>query len=78
MMTARSYLPNRQRTHESGSGRLVQFPPRCIWITRESSSSAWVVLHGNHGWLFGDFRAALGEAHWLSKNCGLPIRRAAG
>jgi hypothetical protein len=59
--------------------QLIRFPARrsrCIWIFPEDGT--WIVLHGNHGWLFADFGAAVDEAHWLSENSGLPIRRAAG
>ena len=57
------------------SSPLVRFPARhasCVWILREST--AWLVLHGNHGWAHGDHRAARADAEWLSKNLGLPIR----
>jgi hypothetical protein len=71
--------PQRRNTYSNDvkPGLLIRFPARhskCVWITRESS--AWLVLHHGNGWLFGDFPAALDEAHWLSKNCGLPIRSA--
>jgi hypothetical protein len=57
---------------------IVRFPARhmrCIWVLRENA--ALIVVAGDHGWLFGDFRAAHADAQWLSKNLGLPIRSAA-
>jgi hypothetical protein len=73
-MSARSIFPRPLQTRN-----LVRFPARhtsCVWVMREAT--AWLVLAGSHGWLHGDYRAALGEARWLSENLGLPIRRAAG
>jgi hypothetical protein len=67
-MTARYMFPEH---------RVVRFPARraaCVWITREGP--AWLVIAREHGWLHGDYPAALGDARWLSKNLGLPIRRA--
>jgi hypothetical protein len=77
MITARRYLPNRQRTRESSSGRLVRFPARhasCVWITREGP--AWLVIApSSHGWLHGDHHTARADAEWLAQNLGgLPIR----
>jgi hypothetical protein len=74
MITARRYLPNRQRTRESRSGRLVHFPARAVWISRDA---AWIVLCGRYGWLHGDICSALKDARWLSENSGLPIKSAA-
>jgi hypothetical protein len=57
------------------TARLIHFPARCVWILREDP--AWLVLIGDHAWLFGDYRAALKDARWLSENSGLPIRSTA-
>jgi hypothetical protein len=43
-----------------------------VWITRDGP--AWLVLAGEHGWLFGSRDEADAEAKWLSGNFGLPIR----
>jgi hypothetical protein len=53
---------------------IVPFPRRslAIWIARDGA--AWLVLVGNHGWLFGSRREAEHDAQWLSRNLGLPIR----
>jgi len=58
-----------------GSGRLLHFPARCVWILREDA--AWLVLAGSHGWLHGDYHTACTDAQWLAQNLGLPIRSAA-
>jgi hypothetical protein len=57
--------------------RILRFPLRrvgAILVCRERNDDGWLVLHGSHGWLHGDRRAALMDAHWLGWNLGLPIR----
>ena len=58
---------------------VVRFPPRrlrAIWILPLAESGCWLVLHGAHGWLHGDYNDALEDAQWLARNTGgLPIRR---
>ena len=64
--------------HAANPGRVIRFPARrgaCDWVTREGP--AWLVVAREHGWLHGDYHAALADARWLSENLGLPIRRAA-
>jgi len=59
------------------SSDLVRLDPRRVarvWIVREGP--AWLVLARGHGWLHGDYNAALADALWLSKNLGLAVRRA--
>jgi hypothetical protein len=54
---------------------VCRFPPRrraAIWILEHDGG--WLVLARDHGWLHGDRRAALADAHWLAWNLGLPIR----
>jgi hypothetical protein len=57
---------------------VIRFPRRAavVWIIRENATEVLVVV-GEHGWLFSDYRAALSDALWLSENFGYPIRRAA-
>jgi hypothetical protein len=55
---------------------VVRFPARhaaCIWLTREEGP-AWLVLCHGHGWLHGDYDAALDDARWLGRNRGLAVR----
>jgi hypothetical protein len=49
---------------------------RSILIVRERGGDGWLTLVGAHGWLHGDRRSALADAHWLRWNLGLPIREA--
>jgi len=65
----------RRAKRGSGSGRIVHFPARCVWILREDA--AWLVLAGDRGWLHGDYHTARTDAQWLAQNLGLPIRSAA-
>jgi hypothetical protein len=56
---------------------VIRFPLRrvgTILICRERNGSGWLVLHGSHGWLHGDYDAAIDDARWLAGNSGLPIR----
>jgi len=56
---------------------VVRFPPRrlrAVWILPLRSESGWLVLHGAHGWLHGDYDTAVEDARWLARNNGLPIR----
>jgi hypothetical protein len=57
---------------------ILRFPPRrtaAIWVA--PTDGGWLVLAGPHGWLHGDYCAALADARWLAANLALPIRRAA-
>jgi hypothetical protein len=57
--------------------RILRFPLRrvgAILVCRECNDDGWLVLHGSRGWLHGNRRAALADAHWLRWNLGLPIR----
>ena len=48
---------------------IIRFPPRrlaAVWIL--PLESGWLVLHGAHGWLHGDYRDALTDAEWLAAN----------
>jgi hypothetical protein len=56
---------------------VVRFPARhlsAIWILR--LRDGWLVLHREHGWLHGNYDAAIDDAAWLATNTGLPVRRA--
>jgi hypothetical protein len=58
---------------------VMRFPlrrVRSILVVRERDGDGWFVLACDHGWLRGDRRSALRDAHWLSWNLGLPIRGA--
>jgi hypothetical protein len=54
---------------------IIRLPTRrcaAVWILEHDGG--WLVLARDHGWLHGDRRAALEDAHWLGWNLGLPIR----
>jgi hypothetical protein len=56
---------------------IIRFPPRSIGavlICRERDGDGWITIVGSHGWVFGTRADAIAEAHWLSRNLGLPIR----
>jgi hypothetical protein len=56
---------------------IIRFPPRriaAVLICRERHGAGWLAIAGAHGWLFGSILEARAEAHWLSRNLGLPIR----
>jgi hypothetical protein len=51
---------------------VVRFPTRnaaAIFIAKVVDGE-WLVLARDHGWLHGDRRAALADAHWLRWNLG--------
>lgn len=57
---------------------IIRFPARnvaAIFIS-EAAEGGWLVCARDHGWLHGDRRSALVDAHWLAWNLGLPIREA--
>jgi hypothetical protein len=57
---------------------ITRFPMRrsaAIWLMREDA--AWLVLAGDHGWLFGSREEAHRDAWWLARNLELPIRAVA-
>jgi hypothetical protein len=59
---------------------ILRFPPRrisAVIICRERGGTGWLTIAGAHGWLFGSLTDARAEAHWLSRNLGLPIRELA-
>jgi hypothetical protein len=57
---------------------VVRLPPRrsaAVFICKERAGDGGLVLHGENGWLHGDRREALQDAHWLAWNLGrLPLR----
>jgi hypothetical protein len=58
--------------------KVARFPMRrslAVWITRDGS--AWLVLAGEQGWLFGSRQEADRDAQWLGRNLGLPVRAVA-
>jgi hypothetical protein len=60
------------------TGAILRFPLRragaAVLVCREHDGAGWLVLARDHGWLHGDRRSALADAHWLRRNLGLPIR----
>jgi hypothetical protein len=60
------------------TGAILRFPLRragaAVLVCQERGGAGWLVLARDHGWLHGDRRAALMDAHWLGWNLGLPIR----
>jgi hypothetical protein len=55
---------------------ISHFPMRrslAVWLVRDGP--AWLVVAGNHGWLFGSREEAAREARWLAHNRGYPIRQ---
>jgi hypothetical protein len=56
------------------SATVIRFPRQAI-VIRRTAEGAWLVLgeRGN-GWVHGDYRAALRDAVWLSKNLNLVVR----
>jgi hypothetical protein len=61
------------------SGAILRFPLRrtgAILICKERDGGGWLVCARDHGWVHGDQRSALVDAHWLAWNLGLPVREA--
>jgi hypothetical protein len=61
------------------SGGVIRFPSRrfaAVLVCRQREGEGWLVCARDHGWLHGDRRSALTDAHWLAWNLGLPIREA--
>jgi hypothetical protein len=47
---------------------VIRFPLRrvaSVLVVRERGGNGWLVLAGAHGWLHGDWRSAVADAHWL-------------
>jgi hypothetical protein len=60
---------------ESNVTAVARFPMRrslAVWITRDGPG--WLVLAGEHGWLFGSRQEADRDAQWLAHNLGVPLR----
>lgn len=55
---------------------VIRFPTQAI-VIRRATEGGWLVLGARgHGWLHGDRRSALEDAHWLARNLGLPVQEA--
>ena len=57
---------------------VIRFPPRrsaVVWLL-QAAEGGWLVAALGHGWLHGDYDAAIADAQWLSRNLNLPIREA--
>jgi hypothetical protein len=55
---------------------IIRFPGRriaAVLICRERDGGGWLVLARDHGWIHGDRRSALEDAHWLGWNLPLPV-----
>jgi hypothetical protein len=60
------------------NGTVIRYPLRrsfAIWLLREAG--AWLVVSGDHGWLFGSRREAISEARRLAQIFNDPIREVA-
>jgi hypothetical protein len=58
---------------------IIRFPLRriaAVLICKERDGVGWLVCARDHGWIHGDRRSALADAHWLAWNLGLPVREA--
>jgi hypothetical protein len=57
------------------SAIVLKFPPPPIRVQRERDGDAWLVLTPRgHGWLHGDFRAAMLDAQEVARGFGLTVR----
>jgi hypothetical protein len=56
---------------------VLQFPFRVIIVAREREGAGWLVIAGAHGWLHGDFNAALQDARGIAKAFGLAVMSSA-
>jgi hypothetical protein len=67
--------PNRDGQGEGGmSAYIIQFPQRRqLSIRIEREEPAWLVIRGEHGWLFGCRREAVLEARELARQDGVGI-----
>ena len=60
------------------SAIILKFPPPPIRIQRERDDVGWYVLAPNgHGWLHGDFPAAMLDAEEVASGFGLTVRSSA-
>jgi hypothetical protein len=60
------------------SAIILKFPPPPIRLQRERDDEAWcVVTPSGHGWLHGDFHAAMADAREIADGFGLPVRSSA-
>jgi hypothetical protein len=56
------------------TARVIRFPTQTVVICKAHEGD-WLVLgERGHGWLHGDYHAAVEDAVWLSKNLKLLIR----
>jgi hypothetical protein len=63
------------------SAVILKFPPRGpfdIRVEREIGGDTWLVIARSHGWLHGDFVAALGDARSLAAGWGVVVKSSAG
>lgn len=53
---------------------IIPFPPRGPFAVRiEREAEAWLVLCRDHGWLHGDYRAAIAEAYVIARGFGVAV-----
>jgi hypothetical protein len=60
------------------SATILKFPPRGrfdVRVEREAGDLGWLVVthNGEHGWLHGDFSAALSDAHFIASGFGVAV-----
>jgi hypothetical protein len=63
------------------SAVILQFPSRGpfdIRVEREIDGDAWLVIARSHGWLHGDFVAALRDARDVAAGWGVVVNSSAG
>jgi hypothetical protein len=63
------------------SATILKFPPRGpfdIRVEREIGDDGWVVIARSHGWLHGDFHAALSDARGVAGGWGTVVKSSAG
>jgi hypothetical protein len=69
---------SRDKGNRAMPADIIRFPQRrrtAVFIVVDDDG--WLVLAGSHGWLHGDYDAALTDARWLARNLALSIRSAA-
>jgi hypothetical protein len=62
------------------SAIILRFPfrlPFFVRVEREADAPGWLVIARDHGWSYGDFAAALAEAHDLAAGLGTTVRSSA-
>ena len=56
---------------------ILKFPPRppfAVRVERERDGEGWLVVCRSHGWLHGDFNAAIHDARIVVAGHGVTVR----